>query len=212
MLGMCRIVITSVLGLLALLLAGCQGGTEASRGFSPNSSYEGTSLDGPAPDFRLVDHKGTSMALSDFRGNVVVMAFLDPECTDSCPLTANEFRLTSGALGADAARVAFLAVNVNPKKNSVADVAAATKKWGVQDLAGWHYLTGSREELTPIYPAYGILAEGPPKPDKPGELEHSPGAYLIDQAGKERWYISTNFEGAPLLSVLLVKHVRQLLR
>ena len=133
MIGIYRIGITSVMSLLTLLLAGCQGGSEASRGFSPNSSYEGTPLDGPAPDFRLVDQSGVSLALSDFRGQVVVLAFLDPKCTDSCPLTANEFRLTHRALGADAARVAFLAVNVNPTANSIVEVAAATKKWGVQD-------------------------------------------------------------------------------
>lgn len=174
-------------------------------------AYEGTQLEGLARDFRLVDQRGTSVALSDFRGKVVALAFLDPKCTDVCPLTANEFRLTSEALGHNATRVAFLVVNVNPIANSVADVAEATQRWGVQGLAGWHYLTGSREELEPIYQAYHVLAEGPPKPDKPDELQHTPGIYLIDKAGQQRWYVSTRFDPSRSLSELLVKHIQRLL-
>jgi cytochrome oxidase Cu insertion factor (SCO1/SenC/PrrC family) len=174
-------------------------------------AYEGTRLEGLAPDFQLVDQRGTSVALSDFRRKVVALAFLDPKCTDACPVTANEFRLTSEALGRNATRVAFLVVNVNPTANSVADVAAATERWGVQELPGWHYLTGSREALESIYQAYHVLVEGPPKPDKPDELQHTPGVYLIDKAGKKRWYVSTAFDPSRSLSELLVKHIHRLL-
>ncbi|MBI4198118.1 MAG: SCO family protein, partial [Chloroflexi bacterium] len=157
------------------------------------------------------DQNGTTIALSDFRGQVVVLAFLDPECTDVCPLTANQFRLTAEKLGEDTGRVVFLVVNVNPQKNSLGDVVEATKKWGVQNLRNWHYVTGARDELEPVYKSYNVLAEGPPKPDKPSELAHTPGAYVIDKLGQKRWYISTNFEGAPPLHELLLKHIGALL-
>lgn len=196
-----------IIGLASsLLLLACSGGSS-----KPSATYEGTELSGPAPDFRLRAQNGATVALSDFQGKVVVLAFLDPECTDVCPLTANQFRMTTEKLGGDAARVVFLVVNVNPDKNSLADIARATEKWGVQNMTNWHYVTGSREELEPVYQSYSVLAEGPPKPGKASELEHSPGVYVIDRAGKKRWYISTNFEGSPALSELLGKHIREIL-
>lgn len=49
------------------------------------------------------------MALADFRGRIVVLTLLDPDCTDICPICASHFRLAHQALGTDAAKVAFLA-------------------------------------------------------------------------------------------------------
>jgi cytochrome oxidase Cu insertion factor (SCO1/SenC/PrrC family) len=127
----------------------------------------------------LVDHRGKPLALSDFRGKVAVLAFLDPKCTDVCPLTANEFRLTAEALENDAAQVVFLVVNVNPAANSVAQVSVTTVRWGVQGLQGWRFLTGSREDPEPVYREYHIEAEGPPKPGKADELQHTPGSISL---------------------------------
>jgi cytochrome oxidase Cu insertion factor (SCO1/SenC/PrrC family) len=157
-----------------------------------------------------VDQQGTSLALSDFRGKVVVLAFLDPVCTDVCPLTAFHLRQAHQALGAAASGVAFLAVNVNPEADQLA-MREATKKWGIGEVPGWHFLTGNREELRRVWEAYGVAAEGPPKPGKPEEREHTPGLYLVDVQGTKRWYLSTAFEGGPPLSELLVKQLRALL-
>lgn len=183
-------------------------------GASSGYAYEGTRLDGlegPAPEFHLMDQNGTAASLSDFRGKVVVLSVLDPECTDICPIYAQQYRVAYHALGKDAAKVAFLAFNANDEKTSVEDVAAASKKWGMDEILTWHFLTGRPEVLQGVWRAYGVLASGPPKPDKPGEKEHSPAFFVIDQAGQRRWYFSTNFEGAPLPSTLIVKHVRALL-
>jgi cytochrome oxidase Cu insertion factor (SCO1/SenC/PrrC family) len=215
-----RSFVLSLLGILAALaLAGCSAGADASYDDSSSTVYQGTKLEGPAADFQLVDQQGAEVALPNFRGKVVVLAFLDPQCTDVCPLTANEFRLTAEALGNDAAQVAFLVVNVNPAANSVAQVSVATVRWGVQDLQGWHFLTGSREELEPVYRAYHIEAEGPPKPGKADELQHTPGVYIIDQDGNLGWYISTPLieEGlvapwpGPRLGETLAGRIRELL-
>lgn len=177
----------------------------------PPASYEGTKLGDAASAFRLVDQNGRAVALEDFRGMVVVLALLDPDCTDICPIYAHHYQLAYQALGSDAAKVAFLAFNSNDKKTSVADVAAATKKWGADAIPTWRFLTGSAEELRAVWRAYGVLASGPPKPSRPEEKQHSPAIYVIDQAGKRRWYLSTNFEGAPPPSALIVKHVKSLL-
>lgn len=180
---------------------------------SSPTPYEGTKLDGAAPiEFRLVDQNGRSLTLADFRGKVVVLTLLDPYCTDICPIYAHHYRLAYQALGQDAAKVAFLAFNGNDERTSVEDMMAATRKWGVDEIPSWHFLTAEPEQLRAVWKAYGLLGSGPPKADKPAEKLHSVGIYVIDQSGRRRWVIgSTSYEGAPLPSALIVKHVRALL-
>lgn len=198
-----------VLGVLAAV-AWYQAREDADSRASP-ASYEGTELGDAAPGFRLVDQNGAAKSLEDFRGKVVVLTLLDPICTDICPIYAYHYRLAYQALGPDAAKVAFLAFNANDEKTSVEDMMAATKKWGVDEIPSWHFLTGSPEALSAVWKAYGMMASGPPKPDRPDEKQHSPSIFVIDQAGQRRWFLSTNFEGAPLPSALIVKHVKELL-
>lgn len=176
--------------------------------------YQGTDLGGQlASGFRLVDQSGQRKALADFRGKVVVLTFLDPNCTDACPLTAFNFKLAAQALADSAAKVVFLAVNANPEASSIADVAAATEKWGLKELQNFHFLTGEREELEPVWRDYKVTA-GDSKPGKPGEVEHTPGVFLIDQEGRRQRYISVPFgqPGFRPLKDILVEQIQALLK
>ena len=175
----------------------------------------GTALDGPAADFRLLDQGGVEMSLSDFRGRVVVLAFLDSQCKEVCPLTSVHLRTANQDLGEQAKSVIFLGVNVNIDANEVADVAATTLKWQLDEIPTWHFLTGTPEELEPVWEAYDVLVI-PASADNEG-LVHTPGVFLIDQTGQKRWYVSTPFDEAGTaqwtapLSELLVNHIRELL-
>ena len=180
----------------------------------PSVSYEGTALNRLAADFRLQDQHGRIMALSDFAGQIAVLSFLDPRCTDVCPLLALTFQELVAALGPAAARVTILAVNTNPGARSVAAMATATAQWQMDRLANWHFLTGEPADLQAIWDEYGISA-GAAKPGKRGEVQHTDGVYLIDQAGRIRWYISIpltdpGWDGPPL-SELVVLKIRRLL-
>lgn len=211
-----RLIGLGVAGLLAVAVLGVAVWYQAADPLdsliaSSPYDYEGTRLGDAAPGFRLVDQNGASVSLSDFRGRVVVLTLLDPYCTDICPVYAYHYRLAYQSLGKDAAKVAFLAFNANDGKTSVEDVMAATRKWGVDEIPTWHFLTGSPEALRAVWGAWGMHASGKPKPDKPDEKEHSPAIFVIDPAGQRRWYISVNYERAPPASALIVKHVKELL-
>lgn len=195
----------------ALAATGCNG---ASATPDRSQTYEGTALDGAAPDFRLVDQNGVAVALSGLRGKVVVLAFLDPECTDVCPLTAIHFKSTQEALD-HTTDVVFVAVNASSKANSIQDVAQATEKWGMSQVHDWHFVTGAADDLEAVWTAYDVFA-GSPKPGKPREVEHTPGVFVIDKVGNKRWYISvptgeTGGNGLAL-SHILTRRVRQLLK
>lgn len=204
-------VVFSVAVPVALFIAACAGPPAASPGSA--EAYEGTALRGPATDFRLADQNGDTVALSDFRGRVVVLTFLDSQCQDVCPLTAVHLRAAGQALSDVAQSIVFLGVNVNIEANAVADVTATSLKWRLDEIPTWHFLTGSVEELEPVWKAYDITV----LPQEGGEITHTPGVFLIDQTGQKRWYVSTPFDdaGTPQwtapLSELLVKHIRELL-
>jgi protein SCO1 len=176
--------------------------------------YEGTELSGESPDFQLTDQNGSLVTLSDFRGKVVVLTFMDSKCQDTCPLTAAQFREVYRQLNPhEAKQVVFLGVNVNVEESAVSDVLETTHAWHLDEIPDWHFLTGSHEVLEPVWKDYGVSATHSPDTNS---IMHTPGTYLIDQLGQKRWYISTPFFSGDAdltlpLSELLLKHIREIL-
>ena len=195
---------------LSLFLSGCAN----EPGSTDSDEYAGTALNSPAADFRLTDQSGTTISLSDFTGQVVVLTFMDSRCEDTCPLTAGHLRKVYQQLGDQADAVIFLGININREASQVDDVMAATEEWHLDEIPTWHYMTGSAEELEPVWIAYDAAVV----PQEGGEIMHTPGVFLIDQNGEKRWYISTPFDesGTPQaaapLSEILMKRIRELLK
>ena len=178
--------------------------------------YEGTELTGEAPDFQLTDQNGSLVSLSDFRGKVVVLTFMDSKCTDTCPLTAADFREAYRQLNQDEANeVTFLGVNVNVEASAVAYILETTHAWRLDEIPSWHFLTGSRDSLEPVWKDYGVSVTHNPDGNS---IMHTPGTFLIDPLGQKRWYISTPFSEESVkdltlpLSELLLKHIREILQ
>jgi protein SCO1 len=175
--------------------------------------YEGIALEGMAADFSLIDQQGATLSLSNLQGQVVVLTFLDSQCQEICPLTAAHLRMAHQALGAATHAVTFIGINVNTAAAAVTDVAAATRKWQLDEIPSWHFLTGRRENLEPVWQAYDIGVAS-----AEGELLHTPGVYVMDGTGHKRWYVSTahteayDIQEIPPLNELLVKHVQALLQ
>jgi len=179
-------------------------------------TYEGTELSGEASDFQLTDQNGSLVNLSDFRGKVVALTFMDSKCTDTCPLTAADFREAYRQLNQDEAnQVIFLGVNVNVEESAVADVLETTHAWRLDEIPSWHFLTGSRDALEPVWKDYGVSAAHSPDGHS---IMHTPGTFLIEPSGQKRWYISIPFSEEGVrdltlpLSELLLKHIREILR
>jgi protein SCO1/2 len=210
--GRCPAVAGSILTLFVFLATAC---STALNSVISEDIYEGTQIDGAAPDFQLIDQNGQTLTLADFQGQVVVLTFLDSRCQDTCPLTAADLRRTHQALGDAAHSVVFLGVNVNVNANTRTDITAATQEWHLDEISTWHFLTGNSTELETVWESYHI--EVIPPMDESGDLSHSPGVYLIDRSGQQRWYVSTPFVGlgtaAPSrpLSELLTMHIEELL-
>jgi cytochrome oxidase Cu insertion factor (SCO1/SenC/PrrC family) len=139
----------------------------------------------PAPDFSLVDQFGKPVTLSSFRGQEVVLAFIDSQCKSLCPLTANIMYNAKARLGTAANHVALVAVNANPAATSVAEVQSWSIAHGM--LHQWQFLTGSPAQLQSIYRQYKIYAQV----DANGNDVHDPAIFIIDASGRERLYFET---------------------
>lgn len=142
-------------------------------------------LDVIAPDFALRDQLGRPTELVQFRGKVVVLTFIDPECTEICPLTTQSMVDAVHLLPpAEAARVQLLGIDANPNKTQVADVAAYTR---AHDLSGrWRFLTGPDRTLEDVWHRYNVYVDA-----VKGDIEHDPIVFLIDAKGHERQVLFT---------------------
>jgi cytochrome oxidase Cu insertion factor (SCO1/SenC/PrrC family) len=174
---------------LAIVLVGAAPMATASvnRNADPilTEALDGTPnvVDTPAPPFTLTDQHGQPVSLSQLRGHVVALTFLDPVCTSDCPLIAQEFRQTDQRLGSQARNVDFVAVVANPIYRSLSFTNEFDQQEGLTHLSNWYYLTGSLSALNRVWDDYGIevatVANG-------AMVAHSDTAFVIDAQGRQR--------------------------
>ncbi len=178
---------------------------EAAR--NPNVD-PGTSLpDAKAPAFTLTDQFGARVSLSQFRGKVVVLAFVDSRCTTICPLTTVSMTEAVRMLGPAAAKhVQLLGIDANPDATAVSDVRAYSVAH--QMPHSWHFLTGSKSELAPVWRAYHVYVAA-----SHGNIDHEPALYVIDSRGRERTLYLTQmaYVGVGQQADLIASGVSQLL-
>ena len=133
-----------------------------------------------APDFTLTDGvSGRAVSLSSQRGQVVALTFLYTTCPDVCPLTATRFKAAQAELGGDASRVTFVAVSVDPDRDTPKAVQDFSAAHGL--ASNWYYLVGGRAQLSPVWAAYGIGVQAGST-----TVTHNDAVYLIDARGRER--------------------------
>ena len=103
----------------------------------------------PAPPFQLTDQNGQPVSLASLRGKVVLMTFLDPVCTNGCPIIGAEFKEAGVLLGSADKDVELVAVVANPTYRSVAFTQAFDREEGLNTVPNWLYLTGSLQPAQP---------------------------------------------------------------
>jgi cytochrome oxidase Cu insertion factor (SCO1/SenC/PrrC family) len=137
-----------------------------------------------APGFTLADQDGRRVSLSSLRGKVVVLEFMDPHCTDICPIVSQEFVDAYHDLGPLASKVVFAAVNVNQYFSSVQAVAAFSAEHELTAIPGWHFLTGPKAALSAVWRGYQVDVRAP---NPNGDITHNSSIYFIDRNGRERY-------------------------
>jgi cytochrome oxidase Cu insertion factor (SCO1/SenC/PrrC family) len=139
----------------------------------------------PAPPFTLTDQNGHSISLAQLRGKLTLVTFLDPVCSDECPVIANQLAIADRELGPLADRVEIVAIDTNPLFSQVSDVAAFTESHALGDLPNWHFVTGPATELQNALAGYGIAVQVP----SVGMIQHGEGIYFVGPDGLELAYL-----------------------
>jgi len=144
-------------------------------------------------DFSLHDQYGQPFVLSEQRGKVLLLFFGYTSCPDVCPTTLGEWKQVHARLGADAARVRFVFITVDPERDTPARLQQHLALFNA-DFIG---LTGSRQELEPVYQAFGVYYEKVEAPESAlGYLvNHTSSGYVLDTQGV--WRLRHSF-GTPI--------------
>ena len=184
-------------GICAAALAACGGSSKPSSTRASTGAAATAALNAPgeltpptpAADFALRDSRGQLVRLSQYRGKAVLLTFLYSHCPDVCPLIVSQLRNALLKLGARASQVQVVAVSVDPSR----DTSKAVNAFLVaRDMTGrMEFLIGSKEQLAPVWKAYGIKVEATPEQR---EVSHTGLAYGITASGKRRALYPANLQ------------------
>lgn len=128
----------------------------------------------PAPAFELTDERGEPVSMDAFRGSPVIVTFLYTHCEEACPPAAQQVK---GALNERGRDVPALAIAVEPERDTPESARAFLADQRM--LGRMRFVLGSREELEPVWRAYGVQPQT-------AQLEHHARIVLVDGEGFQR--------------------------
>ncbi len=163
--------IGGLLGLLLILLG-------VGFVFQPHT-YRGTLIDPPLPiqDFQLTNQQGEKLSFFDLKGKWVLLFFGYTFCPDVCPITLAEFKQVKENLAQSAERVGFVFITVDPQRDSPEILAKHLSNFDQQFIG----LTGTEEELAPVWRQFGAYREIRPMEGLDSYLvDHTARIYVLD--------------------------------
>jgi protein SCO1/2 len=133
------------------------------------------------PDFALIDHRRETLALSQLRGSIAVITFIYSRCPlpDYCPRMLANLRAVRDRFGDRVGReLSLLAVSFDPRYDTPEVLRRYARHFDA-DAPGWHFLTGSADDVERVCRAFGIQYW----PDQ-GLITHTLQTVVIDRDGR----------------------------
>ena len=131
-----------------------------------------------APAFTLQDQKGATVSLSQLRGRVIALTFLDTQCLSLCRLQASLIGGVQADLGGSVP-LTVVVISVRPEVDTPAAIATFAAAHNLREPYLW--LNGAKSQLAGVWDSYGITVQ-----PTAGDLAHSSVIYLLDKRGYER--------------------------
>jgi cytochrome oxidase Cu insertion factor (SCO1/SenC/PrrC family) len=110
-------------------------------------------------EFALRNYDGTVVRSSTLREKVVLLTFLDSQCTESCPIIASQVgRALDLLAAAERRRVFALAISTDPSEDTAASVRRFLRR--SRALGKLHYVGGTEAEATlrRVWKRFNILS------------------------------------------------------
>ena len=150
---------------------------------SSNPSFRGTELDPvrPVPEFTLTDQNGEPFRMGDLRGSVALLFFGYTFCPDVCPTTLGTWKRVYEDLGDDVQDVRFVFITVDPDRDTPERLKQHVEIFN-PDFVG---LTGTPQELQPVYSAFGVYFERDRETESAAGylVNHTASAFVVDPQG-----------------------------
>lgn len=143
-----------------------------------------------APPIHLRNYLGQPVTLSEYRGKAVLVTFLYANCPTACPLIASNLRAALNMLGRRDSQVQVIAVSVDPRGDTPANVARFVREHGM--LGRMQYLIGSAAELAPTWAAWHVGSTR--EVGQPDLVAHSALVYGISASGRLTTIYPETFE------------------
>jgi protein SCO1/2 len=154
------------------------------RNQEPTYAYNGGvySPAAAAAPLNLTDMNGQPFTLDQVKGDVALVYFGYTTCPDVCPTTLTDFQAVKDDLGADADRVKFVMVTIDPER----DTEAKLKEYLAFFDPDFIGLRGDEAQTEQFKRDYGITVKRVEYPDSATKylLDHSALVYVIDPEGK----------------------------
>ncbi len=158
----------------------------------------------PAPPVQLPLADGSTFELSTLPGRIALVFFGYTSCPDICPTTLSDMKRIKAGLGTQAENVKFIFISVDPSRDTPERVQSYVSGFDPAFVG----LSGSEEQLEPVWKAYGVYRQIQEGATALGYLvDHSTRSYLIDVNGNLRL---TYAYGTPVEDV--VRDIRYLLK
>lgn len=140
------------------------------------------------PDFRLIDQRARSIALSELRGKVVVVNFVYTTCAlpNYCLRLANNFGVLQKRFERQLGRdLILLTLTFDPVHDTPEVLARYASQWKA-NADTWRFLTGPAADVERACALFGVHAFS-----NEGLLDHSLHTAVIDRQGR----LVANIEG-----------------
>jgi cytochrome oxidase Cu insertion factor (SCO1/SenC/PrrC family) len=140
----------------------------------------------PAPDFVLHDQNGRPVSITAYRGQPVIVTFIDPLCRNLCPLEAQVLNQMERQLP-PAQRPAILAVSVDRWADTRADLLQTVREWHL--VPQWRWAVGAPAQLAAVWRRYEVGVQVTTKHiagTTINYITHTEAAYVVDASGHER--------------------------
>lgn len=168
--------ILSLIGLVAVLTVF----------FAKPPSFRGTLYGEPFPpaaEIELTKADGELFRMSDQRGKIVLLFFGYTSCPDVCPTTLAEMTQVMNELGDASQNVQVVFVSVDPRRDTPEKVQEYASRFNPTFIG----LSGSQEELEPIWQGYSIFRAEVNSDSAMGVIiDHTARLNLIDADGNLR--------------------------
>jgi protein SCO1/2 len=174
----------SALGLLlaaGMVAAGARVARASARSMGAQAPTDEASLavrlDGPAPQFGLVDQRGRTVTLEQMRGRVVVVGFAYAHCETVCPVVVREVLRARSLLAEQP--LAVILITLDPWRDTPSRLPAIAENWklGTEEFV----VSGSVREVEQVLDSWGVSRS---RNTDTGLITHATPVYVVRADGR----------------------------